>query len=222
MEKKLFILLFPVLMLSSCIEIIDDLTLNLDGSGTLKYTINLSASKVKVNSILALDSLNGKKVPKIEEIESKIIQFREKLKNEPGIKSVQTEFNKVDLIAKITLDFSSLDELQKGIKSVLTQLDPSIKYNEDYSEWILWDHKSLQRMIPKIVEERIKNETHSDQELLNTGTYTCISRLPKTIHTTSNPACKLNPTKTAAMLRINAWALKLNPSLLEHTLTLSP
>lgn len=163
--KKLLCFLFALtLMLSSCIEIIDDLSMNLDGSGTFKYTVNLSASKVKVNSILALDSFNGKKVPKIDEIESKINQFRELLKNEKGIKSVQTEFNKIDFIAKISVDFSSLDELQTGIKSVLTQLDPSIKYTEDYTAWIAWDHKSLQRMIPKLVEERIKTETQSDQE----------------------------------------------------------
>lgn len=222
MRKLLCFLFALTLMLSSCIEIIDDLSMNLDGSGTFKYTVNLSASKVKVNSILALDSFNGKKVPKIDEIESKINQFRELLKNEKGIKSVQTEFNKIDFIAKISVDFSSLDELQTGIKSVLTQLDPSIKYTEDYTAWIAWDHKSLQRMIPKLVEERIKTETQSDQELLTTGSYTCISRLPKTIQNSSNPACKLNPSKTAAMLRINTWDLKLNPSLLEHTLTLSP
>jgi len=209
-------------MLSSCIEIIDDLTLNLDGSGVLKYTINLSASKVKVNSILSLDSLNGKKVPKIEEIELKISQFREKLKIEPGIKSVQTEFNKVDFIAKITVDFSSLEDLQAGIRSVLTQLDPSIKYSEDHSAWVSWDTKTLKRMIPQWVEDRIKTETQSDQELLKNGTYTCISRLPKTIQNSSNTACKLNPAKTAAMLRVNALDLKLNPALLEHTLTLAP
>jgi hypothetical protein len=222
MKKILFLLIAPLLMLNSCIEIIDDLSLNLDGSGTFKYTVNLSSSKVKVNSILALDSFNGKKVPKIEEIESKINQFRELLTLEKGIKSVQTEFNKVDFIAKITVDFSSLEDLQAGIKSVLSQLDPSIKYSEDYTAWITWDFKSLKRMIPQLVEERIKNETQSDQELLNTGSYTCISRLPKSILNTSNSACKLNPTKTAAMLRVNTWDLKLNPSLLEHTLTLSP
>ena len=50
----------------------DELTIHDDGSGTLKYAINLSSSRVKVNSILALDSLDGKKVPSIEEIKTKI------------------------------------------------------------------------------------------------------------------------------------------------------
>lgn len=196
--------------------------MNLDGSGSFKYTINLSSSKVKVNSILALDSFNGKKVPKIEEIEAKIQQFRELLKNEKGIKSAQTEFNKVDFIAKITVDFANLDELQSGIKSALTQLVSSTKISEESGVWVTWDNKTLQRMIPKIVEDRIKTDTQAEQELLSTGSYTCISRMPKNIQSSSNVQCKLNPSKTAAMLRVNTWDLTLNPSLLEHSLTLSP
>ena len=54
----------------------DELTIHDDGSGTLKYAINLSSSRVKVNSILALDSLDGKKVPSIEEIKTKVSLFK--------------------------------------------------------------------------------------------------------------------------------------------------
>ena len=57
-----------ILLLTSCIEIIEDLKLNSDGSGTFKYSINLSQSKTKTSAILALDSLYGEKVPKISEI----------------------------------------------------------------------------------------------------------------------------------------------------------
>ena len=60
-------------VISSCIEILDDITFNLDGSGTFKYTLNLSSSQVKINSILALDSLDGNKVPSLEEIQQKIV-----------------------------------------------------------------------------------------------------------------------------------------------------
>ena len=70
MKYLMFLVVF--FTMSSCIEIIDDLTFKSDGSGTFKYTLNLSASKLKVNSILALDSLDGKKVPSIQEIKDKI------------------------------------------------------------------------------------------------------------------------------------------------------
>ena len=74
------LLVFSLFGLTSCIEIIDDVTVNNDGSGSLKYTINLSASKVKINSILALDSLEGRPVPSKEELEERIVSFKKKLR----------------------------------------------------------------------------------------------------------------------------------------------
>jgi hypothetical protein len=75
--KYLYLLL--IFTLTSCVEIIDDIKLNLDGSGVFKYTINLSQSKTSVTSILALDSLDGKKVMKLPEIKENIKTFKEHL-----------------------------------------------------------------------------------------------------------------------------------------------
>ena len=83
--KFLIILVLPLLSLTSCIEIFDDLTIHNDGSGTFKYNVNLSSSKLKINSILALDSLNGVKVPSIEEIKSEIARVKSKFEIKPGI-----------------------------------------------------------------------------------------------------------------------------------------
>jgi hypothetical protein len=74
-----------ILFLTSCIEIIEDLKFNLDGSGTFKYVINLSASKTKTTSILALDSLYGEKVPKVSDIRIKIGEFKRTLQEQEGI-----------------------------------------------------------------------------------------------------------------------------------------
>ena len=71
-----FVFVFCLLIFQSCIEIMDELTIHDDGSGTLKYAINLSSSRVKVNSILALDSLDGEKVPNIDEIKAKVLLFK--------------------------------------------------------------------------------------------------------------------------------------------------
>ena len=85
---RVLILALSALSVTGCIEIIDDLTLNMDGTGSFKYNINLSSSKVKINSILALDSLDGKRVPSIGEIKQKIDRLDEQLKSESGISNV--------------------------------------------------------------------------------------------------------------------------------------
>ena len=221
MKIKYLLFLIPLLF-SSCIEIIDDLTLHLDGSGVFKYTINLSSSKLKVNSILALDSLNGKKVPSLSQIEVKIIDFKAKLAEKPGITSVKTEFNSTDFILKLTVDFTSVAQLQEGIKSVLQEMSKEKEKDSFEGDWITWDGKTLNRVIPTVLASKVKSFENTDIDLLKNGTYTSISRFDKPIQKTSNEKCKLNPAKTASMLQVNTYELKMNNALIENTITLTP
>ncbi len=64
--------LLILISLSGCIEIIEDLTINADRSGTYKLTINLSASIMKVKSLMAMDSLHGRKVPGEADIKNEL------------------------------------------------------------------------------------------------------------------------------------------------------
>ena len=221
MKIKYLFLILP-LILSSCIEIIDDLTIHNDGSGVFKYNINLSSSKIKVNSILALDSLNGKKVPSLSDIETKITAFRTQLLNEPGITSVKTELNTTDFILKITIEFASIDQLQAGIKTTLKEISKEKDDPAFEGDWIRWDGRTLSRTIPSAISSKAKNFESTDVDLLRNGTYTSISRFDKTIQKTTNTNCKINPSKTASMLQVNTFDLKLNNSLIENTISLTP
>lgn len=221
MKIKYLFLILP-LILSSCIEIIDDLTIHNDGSGVFKYNINLSSSKIKVNSILALDSLNGKKVPSLSDIETKITEFKTQLLDEPGITSVKTELNTTDFILKITIEFASIDQLQAGIKTTLKEISKEKNDPAFEGDWIRWDGRTLSRTIPSAISSKAKNFESTDIDLLRNGTYTSISRFDKTIQKTTNTNCKINPSKTASMLQVNTFDLKLNNSLIENTISLTP
>ena len=113
MIKNLTILFALIISLSSCIEILDDLTIHADGSGTFRYNINLSSNKIKVNSILALDSLDGQKVPKIEDIKEKVQLFIKTLDAQNGISNVKIEENYTDFIFKFS--FLSVLNLSVGV-----------------------------------------------------------------------------------------------------------
>ena len=116
---KLLCAMTLFLSLTSCIEIIDDLSISGDGSGTFKYHINLSSSKIKINSILALDSLDGKKVPSIAEIQSRADKIVKQLKEQNGITNVVFDANYTDFIFKVTCDFNNLNQLQSAIVNVI-------------------------------------------------------------------------------------------------------
>lgn len=216
----LFILLSSILF-TSCIEIIDDILIHDDGSGVFKYTVNLSSSKVKINSILALDSLKGKRVPELSEIKEKIYLFKKSLSNQKGISNVLIEENYTDFIFKFSCNFSSPGVLQTGIENSIAEISENQVFLDPKYKWIQWDGNVLSRTIPDITSDKLKTLDSKDDELLKLGTYTAISRFDRKIEKFDNPNAKLSKSLTATMLKVDTYSLKENENLLDNRIFLS-
>jgi hypothetical protein len=218
-----YILAFLLIgLLSACIEISDDLTLNNDGSGTLRYKINLSASKVKVNSILALDSLDGRPVPSKAQISAKINEFVRILDAQVGISNVLVEENYTDFIFKFSCDFSSIRNLQDGIKLSIAQISNEKITTVADQFWLSWDGNTLVRSIPSYITQQIKNYKLEDEELLKEGMYTSIARFERPVASFENKLGTLSKNQMAVMVRTNTFELKGNQHLLDNTIVLTP
>jgi hypothetical protein len=222
MRYFVFLVSFLLLGLTSCIEIIDDLSVKSDGTGTLKYTVNLSSSKVKVNSVLALDSLDGKKVPSIEEIKQKIDQFIKTLDAQNGISNVKVDANYSEFIFKFQCDFGSVSQLQDGLKNAIVILSKEKSIAPLEHNWLSWDGNKLVRSIPEITGRKIKELNDSDVEQLKRGTYTSITRFDRVVDKFENREAQLNKSKMAVMVRTNTYRLKENQDVLENIIYLSP
>jgi hypothetical protein len=218
----LIILVISIFGLSSCIEILDDITLHNDGSGSLNYSINLSSNKVKINSILALDSLDGKKVPTVAEIETELQQFKNKLEAQPGIHNTVIEYNFTNFIFKFKCDFTSVNALQSGIKEVIKELNKEKKIPELEHNWLSFDGDKIVRSVPELTIQSAKKLKQEDIASLQQGTYTSITRFDRTVEKWDNPTATLNKNKTAVMVRTNPYALSQNPTILENNIYLSP
>ncbi|MEY3085975.1 MAG: hypothetical protein RL037_2194 [Bacteroidota bacterium] len=216
----LFILVSSILF-TSCIEIIDDILIHDDGSGVFKYTVNLSSSKVKINSILALDSLKGKRVPELSEIKEKIYLFKKSLSNQKGISNVLIEENYTDFIFKFSCNFSSPGVLQTGIENSIAEISENQVFLDPKYKWIQWDGNVLSRTIPDITSDKLKTLDSKDDELLKLGTYTAISRFDRKIEKFDNPNAKLSKSLTATMLKVDTYSLKENENLLDNRIFLS-
>lgn len=219
-SMKIFILAFITIALAGCVEIIDDLTLNMDGSGSFKYNVNLSSSKVKINSILALDSLDGKRVPSISEIKQKVNRLHEKLKLEPGISNVKLDADYTNFIFKFSCDFKSLTNLQAAIKTIALSESKNKSIPELDHNWLIFADHSLQRSVPEITIEKSKEIQANDRQLLKQGSYTSITRFEKEIDSYDNENSKVSANKKAIMLRTDPYSLTQNPNLLDNTIYL--
>ena len=208
------------LSLVSCIEISDDLTMHNDGSGTLRYKVNLSASKVKVNSILALDSLDGKKIPSIQDISAKVGEFAKILDAQPGISNVLIEENYTDFILKFSCDFTSIMSLQAGLANAVEAVSNDKLGPEADEIWITWDGNKLKRSIPAFARAKVKGYKSNDLELLKQGTYTTITRFDRPIERYENALGTLSKNKQAVKIKSSAYSIKENQDLLENTIYL--
>ena len=220
MTKKFCILFSVTFLLSSCIEIIDDIKLNLDGSGTFKYNINLSSSRSKVNSIIALDSLDGRKVPSLDEIKNKVNIFEELLNKQEGITNVQIDKDFNQFIFKVQCDFKSINYLQKGLKNVISQISSDPKINEAKYNWLSSDSCQFNRMVPQVSTDQVSRIPQNDMELLKNGIYISITRFNNEIEKVSNGNSKLSKDKKAIMLKTSPYVLTKNKNALNNTITL--
>ena len=193
-----------------------------DGSGTLKYTINLSSSKVKINSILALDSLDGKKVPSIPEMEERIASFKKKLSAKTGISNVTIESNFTDYIFKLQCDFTNVLALQNALKDVIEEESKEKNIPELDHNWLSWDGSKMTRSIPEITVKKTKDLKTEDIELMKQGNYTSITRFERPVEKFDNSAAVLSKNKMAVMIKTNPYALTQNSNILENIIYLSP
>jgi hypothetical protein len=173
-----------------------------------------------VNSILALDSLDGKKVPSIQEISAKVGEFAKILDAQSGISNVLIEENYTDFILKFSCDFTSIMSLQAGLANAIEAVSKDKLGPEADEIWITWDGNKLKRSIPAFARAKVKAFKSNDLELLKEGTYTSITRFDRPIEKFDNTLGTLSKSKTAVMIKSIAYSIKENQDLLENTIYL--
>ncbi len=209
------------LLLTSCVDIFDEIILHNDGSGTYKYTINLSASKLKINSVLALDSVDGQRVPKLPEIKEKIAFYKDLLMTKEGITNVKVDANYTDFVFKFSCDFASVSNLQAAVREIILA-ESKDKENPIINEtWLSWDGKQLVRSIPNFQSpiNRLKSE---DQETLKKGHYISVCRFDREILKSDNSLAIISPSKTAVMVKASIYNVSNNHDLIKNTVSLTP
>jgi hypothetical protein len=217
-----FVLSLITLFFGSCIEIIDDLTIKTDGTGSFKYTVNLSSSKTRINSILALDSLDGKKVPKIGDIKIKVEKIRTELASFEGLSNIRVEQDYSNFIFKISLDFKSLAQLQGAIKKIVSEEINEKNAPHFAHNWLNWTGKEYQRSFPELNNAMLDKLSADDREEMKKGSYSAITRFEKPVTSTNNPKAVVSPNKLNVLLKHSIYDCTLNQKLQEIVIQTQP
>lgn len=198
--KLLFItILIPIL--SSCFQVVEEITLNNDGTGEVLLTINLSQSKTKVASVMLLDSVQGYKVPSRQKIQQELNEAVAYLRKTEGISNVKSTADFNNYIATISFSFKDVSNINNITKSILAKQKIKSANNSSYSynkATKTFSRKYLAVANAKTEFNKLKSQ---DKAVFNGATYTSIYRFESPVTTTTNPASNISKSKKAVMLK---------------------
>lgn len=202
-----FILILLMCVFSSCFQIIEEINVAANGSGTVNLTVNLSASKTKVASIMLLDSVNGYKVPSKQKIQQEMDEVVAYLKNSPGISNVKKTVDLENYIASVSFAFRNISNINNVNQNVLKKMKIKAISNSSYSynpETNTFQRSYAHTKEALIEYNKLKPEV---KNVFKEASYTSIYRFEKPVSTCSNPLAKVSKTKKAVMLNTGMLGL---------------
>ena len=201
-------------MLQGCFEVIEQVFIKTDGSGSFNLIINMSKSKTKLNAVMKMKTVNGHKVPDKAEINRSATEIREKVSRSAGISNVKTSLDFTNFIAGITCDFKKVDNLNTAIKNV-SRDDKTAIAN-------VYEHRGniFSRMNKFGINEAYQKLSAADKEIFSTATYTGIFRFEKEVASASNKSAKVSGNKKAVMLKLNALDIISGKQSIENKITI--
>lgn len=214
---KLFAVILPLLLLTSCFDILDKVNVKADGTGEYTIILNASKSKTRLASISKMETINGKKVPKKSEIENKINEAARIFKATPGISNVKTSMDFDNYIIKLSCNFKQIENINAGLeqlkaKNILGKMIPTQIYSQSLQK------KSLIRNKVNTFKADYEKMGKADREVFNDAKYTSIMQFENTVKSQTNSSYVLAPNKKAVKLEANILDLIFQKKQLQNTI----
>ncbi|RAJ31105.1 hypothetical protein [Pedobacter cryoconitis] len=204
---RYLVLLLTVCCFSSCFQIIEEINMANNGSGTVNLTVNLSASRTKVASIMLLDSINGYKVPTKQTIQKEMDEIVAYLKKAKGISNVKKKVDFDNYMVSLSFAFEQVSNLNNINQSVLKKLKINAVNNSSYSYTAATN--TFQRNYTHTKEAVIQyNKLKPEvKNVFKEATYTSIYRFEKPVVSSANPLAKVSKSKKAILLNTGILGL---------------
>lgn len=213
--------IFILLCFSSCFQVIEEINLTKAGSGTVNLTLNLSASKTKVASVMLMDSIQGYKVPSKQRILKELDEVLAYLKKSPGISNVQKKVDFENYIVTVSFAFKDIANINNVNQDVLKKLKvkgiSSSSYAYNAKNQIF--QRSYQHAKDAVVQyNKLKPEV---KKIFKDATYTSIYRFEQNIASSNNPLTKISKSGKAIMLNTGVLGLINGKTDLSNSITLA-
>lgn len=215
-----WLLLMIAVVCSSCFEVVEEIQLNENGSGQFALIINMSESKVKLNSIMSLDSIQGHKVPSRAEINRQMGNIKQKLSSIQGISSAQVNFDYNEFIGTVKFSFKNVDQINAAMRAIMETYRVK-EYSIPYYQYNV-THKLFTRTfhtLPQTMTQynKLKRE---DREIFQKARFTSVFKFNKEIRQSDNTLARVSNNKKAVMQQTNMHNVITNTTKINQSITL--
>lgn len=214
-EMKLLFLL-PVILLTGCFQIIEEINMKADGSGEMVLTLDMSQSMDQVKSYLDAGVVEGKELPSQSQLESFLDDLEDDLAAMKGLSDVDIQRNWSSFVFKVRCRFSKVEDLDNAMYDLAGkaashsekkwQPEPNYRYRNGIFQR-LFEYR------PNPAD--FENLPTSRKVMLEQAKYLVIYRFEKAIDHYTNQAFQLSPSRKAVMLQTTPADIatgKLNPA----------
>lgn len=214
---KHLLLLLPFLLLTSCFDILEKVNVKADGTGEYTVILNASKSKTRLASISKMETINGRKVPKRQEIEAKINEAARIFKGTPGISDVKTSVDFNSYIIKLSCNFKKIENINAGLeqlkaKNIIGKMVPTRIYSQNLAG------KSFTRNKTSTFKSDYDKMSKADKEIFNDARYISVLQFENAIKSQSNAAYSLSPNRKAVKLETPVLDLILQKKQIQNTI----
>lgn len=219
--SRFIILICSCCLLTSCFDFIEDISLNANGSGSIKATLNLSKSSTKVASLMKLKSINGIQIPTKEKIKKETEDMIRILKNTAGISQVQYTLDFNNYIATVSCNFASVNALNNFSKALGTHFKSALGNNNSYAYNAKNGTFTRTYSHSPALSKEYARISETDRKYFNDAFYTQIIRFDKTVKSQQNASAKISGSAKAVLLKLKATDLATGKASLANTITLN-
>jgi len=203
--------------LTSCVDVIEEVRLNSDGSLDLTITCNFSKNKTKIASVMLLDSVNGMAIPKKEHIDSLMDVSISALQEINGISNVSVSRNWDDFIFVFNAHAKNADLLNQAVN----KMKNIYKLKDTVNTTVYaYENNTFKRINQYSYKDSYKVLIEGQDSILSESIYTSVFRFPKDVQSMSNQDAKLSPNKKAIMFRSNLLDIVQNNKSFANTIYL--
>jgi hypothetical protein len=190
--------------------------MNEDGTGSFNFTINMSQSKIQINSMFLLDSVNGRPMPKKEDFEKALRRVELELKGDSALSNIEVTENWKDYIFSVSGKFVNIDALNKAIKNINTIFNTPRGYKVELYDNFKYEPKVFERLYSYNLVNDYNSLSDRDKAVFKNAKYTTIYRFNSSVKSYTNQDALKSKSGKAIMLKVNVKDLITNKKTIQN------